>query len=270
MTCRVMDVTSADGTHVAVTDEGHGRPVLIVHGGGGPSSSWTGVARRLAPRFRVLRFDRRPYRVAGAAGPAATMENEVNDVLAVAAAAGGPVLLAGHSSGAVVALEAARASPSMFAGMVLYEPPVAVTAPLGGRALARANAALDAGRPGQAIKIHLREIVRLPGALVGLLRLLPPVWRQVVLYAPGQISDDNALESLGVGIEHYARLGVPALLLGGARSPEHLRVRLSQLAAVLPDVRSVVILSRQGHIANVRAPAEVASIVESFADTVMH
>ena len=73
----------------------------------------------------------------------------------------------------------------------------------------------------------------------------------------------------GVGIERYARLGVPALLLGGARSPEHLRVRLGKLAAVLPDVRSVVILSRQGHIASDRAPAKVASIVESFADAVM-
>jgi alpha-beta hydrolase superfamily lysophospholipase len=55
------------------------------------------------------------------------MENEVNDVLAVAATAGEPVVLAGHSSGAVVALEAALASPAQVAGMVLYEPPVAVT-----------------------------------------------------------------------------------------------------------------------------------------------
>jgi pimeloyl-ACP methyl ester carboxylesterase len=56
------DVTSADGTHIAVTDEGHGQPILIVHPSKRTSSSWTRVARILAKRFRVLRFDRRPYR----------------------------------------------------------------------------------------------------------------------------------------------------------------------------------------------------------------
>jgi pimeloyl-ACP methyl ester carboxylesterase len=99
MTSGATDVTSADGAHVAVTDEGHGRPILIVHPGGSTSSSWTRVARILAKRLRVLRFDRRPCRKPEAADPTATMENEVNDVLAVAGAAGEPALLVGHSSG---------------------------------------------------------------------------------------------------------------------------------------------------------------------------
>jgi pimeloyl-ACP methyl ester carboxylesterase len=264
-----LDVTSADGTHMTVIDEGHGKPVLIVHPGGGNSSSWTRVARYLAPRFRVLRFDRRPYRVLGGAGPAETMQNEVSDVLAMAAFVGGPLLLVGHSSGAVVALEAALASPSAFVGMVLYEPPVAVTAPLGGEALVRARAALAAGDPGLAMQIHLREIVQAPGYLVRLLPLIRPFWRRMTAFAAGQISDDIALESLGVGIGRYARLDVPALLLGGARSPEHLHVRLDALARVLPRLESVVILEGQGHIANARAPAKVARIIETFADTVM-
>ena len=60
------------------------------------------------------------------------MENEASDVLAAGAAAGELILLVGHSSGAVVALEAALASPPRFAGLVLCEPFLAVTAPLGG------------------------------------------------------------------------------------------------------------------------------------------
>jgi pimeloyl-ACP methyl ester carboxylesterase len=58
-------------------------------------------------RFRVLRFDRRPYRIAGGLEPTAPTENEVSDVLAIAAFVGEPVPLVGYSSGAVVALEAA-------------------------------------------------------------------------------------------------------------------------------------------------------------------
>jgi pimeloyl-ACP methyl ester carboxylesterase len=264
-----IEVVSADGFRIPVTEQGQGRPILIVHGGGGPSESWARVAGHLATRFRVLRFDRRTYRRPGGAEPTATMENEVNDVLAVAAAAGEKVVLVGHSSGAVVALEAALASPVPFAGMMLYEPPVAVTAPLGGDALVRAKAALAAGDPDRALQIHLREIVRAPGLLVSFLRLVGPLWRQVTLFAPGQIADDVNLESLGVGIRRYATLGVPALLLGGARSPKHLRARLNALAAVLPDVDSVVILPRQGHMANTWTPGKVAHIIGAFADRVL-
>jgi pimeloyl-ACP methyl ester carboxylesterase len=197
----------------------------------------------------------------------ATMGNEVSDVLAIADAVGKPILLVGHSSGAVVALEAALASPSSLAGMVLYEPPVAVTSALGGDALVRAQAALDSGDPGRAMRIHLREVVRAPTLFTWLVPLFPPIWRQVTKFAPGQIKDDKNLESLGVGIDRYAHLHVPALLIGGARSPHHLRDRLDALAGILPDVYSVAILRGQGHLANARAPIKVARIIESFAET---
>ena len=269
MGASAMEVVSADGFRIPVTEQGHGRPILIVHGGGGPSASWARVAGHLTTRFRVLRFDRRTYRRPGGAEPTATMENEVNDVLAVAAAAGEPAVLVGHSSGAVVALEAALASPVQFAGMVLYEPPVAVTEPLGGDALVRAKAALAAGDPGRAMQIHLREIVRAPGLFVRLLPLVGPLWRQVTMFAPGQLADDVNLESLGVGIRRYAALNVPALLLGGARSPKHLSARLNALAAALPSVDSVVILPRQGHQANEWTPGKVAHVIEPFADRVL-
>jgi pimeloyl-ACP methyl ester carboxylesterase len=53
-----------------------------------------------------------------------SMAGEVADVLAVASAVHERILLVGHSSGAVVALEAAIASPEAFAGLVLHERPV--------------------------------------------------------------------------------------------------------------------------------------------------
>jgi pimeloyl-ACP methyl ester carboxylesterase len=71
-----------------------------------------------------------------AVDPRSSIAHEVDDVAAVAALLNGPRLLVGHSSGAVVALEALAASPSMFAGAVVYEPPVVINAPLGGEALA--------------------------------------------------------------------------------------------------------------------------------------
>jgi pimeloyl-ACP methyl ester carboxylesterase len=262
-------VASADGFRISVTEQGHGRPILIVHPGGGTSDAWARVAQYLMARFRVLRFDRRPYAVSGDAEATATMANEVNDVLAVAATAGEPVLMVGHSSGGVVALESALASPTQFAGMVLYEPPVAVTEPLGGDALTRAKAALMAGDAGLAMEIHLREIVQASSHLVSLVRLVGPLWRRMAMFAPGQIQDDANIESLGIGIGRYADLNVPALLLGGARSPKHLRVRLDALASVLPNLDSLVVLPHQGHLANAFAPRKIAQIIEQFAARVL-
>ena len=268
-TSRELVVTGADDSPIPVTDEGQGPAILLLHPGSANRSSWAGVAAALSERFRVLRFDRWTYRGGHAgASPAGadTMAAEVRDGLAVAAVAGGRLLLVGHSSGAVVALESALAGPTAFTGMVLYEPPVAVDEPLGGEALRRARAALDAGDLDRAITIHTREIARTGGLAVAAMRLVPPIWQVVRGYAHAQIVDDEAIESLGVGLDRYAHLDLPVLLLGGGRSPAHMRQRLDALAAVLPRLDSTVVMPEQGHLANLRAPGEVAKVIAAFAD----
>ncbi|HKQ01904.1 MAG TPA: alpha/beta hydrolase, partial [Actinomycetes bacterium] len=98
---RELLVAGADGSPIAVTDEGQGPSVLLLHPGSADRSSWARVAAALAARFRVLRFDRWTYRDGHAtATPAGadTMAAEVGDVLAVAAAVGDRPLLVGHSS----------------------------------------------------------------------------------------------------------------------------------------------------------------------------
>ena len=143
---------------------------------------------------------------------------------------------------------------------------MAAVEPLGGEALRRARAALDAGDPDRAITIHMREIVGAGRLLVAAMRRVPPAWQVVRGHAAAQIADDEAIESLGVGLDRYARLDLPVLLLGGGRSPAHLRERLDALAAVLPRLEEVVVLDGQGHLANLRAPGEVARVIEGFAD----
>ncbi|HWD46825.1 MAG TPA: alpha/beta hydrolase [Actinomycetota bacterium] len=267
-TGRELPVAGADGP-IAVTEEGRGPAILLLPPGSADRSSWAGVAAALAGRFRVLRFDRWSYRDGHAAASpsgAEAMAAEVADVLAVAAAVGERPLLVGHSSGAVVALESALAAPSAFRGLVLYEPPVAVAEPLGGEVLRRARAALDAGDPDRAVAIHMREIVGAGRLMVAAMRRVPPVWQIIRGHAAAQITDDEAIESLGVGLGRYAGLELPVLLLGGGRSPAHLRERLAALAAALPRLEEVVVLEGQGHMANLRAPGEVARVVAAFAD----
>src|SRR5262249_47462499 len=154
-------------------------------------------------------------------------------------------------------------------GLVLYEPPVAVTEPLGGEALTRAREALDRGDPGRAMTIHMGDIVKMRG-LARFMRVFPPVRRALSRFAAGQIADDEALESGGVGLDQYAGITTPSLLLGGAKSPAHLRQRLAALARALPTVDSVVIMKGRGHTANQGAPQEVARIIAEFAHRACH
>lgn len=260
-------VISADGTRVGYTDEGSGMPIVIVHGGSSDVSHWERVARALSGTFRVIRIERRLYARNRQAKSPHTIQREVEDLAALFARIGEPVLLLGHSSGGVVALETALQCRSAVAGLMLYEPPVAVDRPLGGEGLVRAKQALARGNTSQALTIHLRDIVRFPRILVLLMRLLP-VWKELCALTPAQIADTEAIEALGVGVQRYARLEMPTLLLGGTRSPAHLGERLEALARVIPHAQTVL-LRGQGHLANLRAPEQVAQLVREFAEAVL-
>jgi pimeloyl-ACP methyl ester carboxylesterase len=201
------------------------------------------VAARLAGRFRVVRPHRRRYRLDLPGDPPCSIAQEAADVVALAEAVGQPVLLVGHSSGAVVALEALVASPAAFTGAVLYEPPV-VTA------------------------IFLRDLALLRplvARLVGLFVANDPRMRAL---APRQIDDVAAINQLGVRLGAYARVEVPTVLLGGDRSPAHLGERVDALARALPRAERVV-LHGQGHNANLGAPDQVAHVVEDLADKLL-
>ncbi|MFF4193027.1 alpha/beta fold hydrolase [Nonomuraea sp. NPDC001831] len=262
----MLTVTSADGTDVQVVEEGRGPAVLVLHAGLDDGTQWGKVAGLLAPRFRVVRVRRRQYRP-DLAGPA-TMAQEAADAVAVAAALGGPVLLVGHSSGAVAALESLLLAPDAFAGAVLYEPPVALGPSLGGAASQAAEAAVAAGRPGRAMRIFFRDVVGLSPAVSWLASVAVACHRPTRLRVPRQIDDLLAIDALGDRRAAYAAIRTPVVLLGGDRSPAHLGARLDALREVIPGARRVT-LRGQGHGAHLRAPREVAQVIEAHARDVL-
>lgn len=256
----VLQVTRADGTIVSAIDEGVGRAILIVHPGGSDASSWSEVANLLTGEFRVVRMRRRIYASDGSIASPHTMATEAADIVAIAGQLSRP-LLVGHSSGAVGALEAALSSPQTFSAMVLYEPPLASRSLLAGEAGARARAALDAGDPVEAMRIHMRDIVRVPAGHVAAMFESSEVRAQFARFAAAQIADNEALDALGVGITRYAALNLPTVLVEGERSPTHLRERLADLAATLPNIKQTVMLAGQDHIAHITAPDQLADVI---------
>lgn len=246
-----------------VKDEGIGRPILVLHGGMGDSDSWIQVTDLLRDRFRTVRLHRRQYQLD--VPRKVTMADEVRQVRAVAGTLDRPVLV-GHSSGAVLALEALAADPELYAGAVLYEPPLIVGEPLGGTLLEPARAAIAKGKPGTAFAIFLRDVVR-----------MNPIMATLAGFAinrrPGeiggrverQLDDNDAIDALGNRLTAYAKIDLPVLLLAGDRSPRHLGTRLDALQRVLPHSRRVT-MHGQGHNAERTAPDRVAAAITTYLD----
>ncbi|WP_223243455.1 hypothetical protein [Streptomyces sp. CBMA123] len=148
------------------------------------------------------------------------------------------------------------------------EPPLPTRELVAGAAGVRARAALEAGDPVEAVRIHLRDIVRVPASMVDALLADRGARAACSAFAAAQIADDEAIDALGVGIERFAGLETPTTLIEGDQSPAHLRERLSDLAATLPNAR-VVTLAGQGHVAHVVAPAVLASAIRETAGQVL-
>ncbi|MFE9413403.1 alpha/beta fold hydrolase [Streptomyces sp. NPDC006704] len=261
--------SSDDGRPITALDDGAGPNLLVVHPGGGDATTWDGVTRHLTDDFRVVRIRRRIYVPEADIALPHSMAIEAADILAVVDLLEPPVLLVGHSSGAVAALEAALLAPSAFAGLFLYEPPMPTKELVAGTAGARARAACDGGDPVEAIRIHLRDIVRMPATMVDALLADQHTRAALSAYAAAQIAEDEAIDALGVGTERFATLEAPTTLVEGDLSPSHLRERLADLAAALPNAR-IVTLTGQGHIAHLAAPGTLANTIRDTAKQVLH
>jgi pimeloyl-ACP methyl ester carboxylesterase len=97
------DIQSGDGTSLAVWVDGHGPPLVLVHGSIQDHTISAPLVDELRDGVTTFSMDRRGF---GASGDTAgySIEREFEDVAAVvdavAARTGGPVALWGHSYGA--------------------------------------------------------------------------------------------------------------------------------------------------------------------------
>ena len=111
--------------------EDHGRGpsndpgVLLVHGVGQTAWIWTPVARRVRSRRRVVALDLRGHGLSDAPTSGYDERTLAEDAIAVADGAGllakGPVVVAGHGFGGVVAVWTAAALGDRCAGVVLVD-----------------------------------------------------------------------------------------------------------------------------------------------------
>ena len=122
-----LKVTSSDGTTLSCRVEGKGSPLLLIHGAGNYSGRWNPILPLLEQDFSIYALDRRGRGESGDASEY-SLEREFEDAVSVVDAIGGPVNVLGHSLGGICALEAALRTKNI-SRLILYEPPLPVTAP---------------------------------------------------------------------------------------------------------------------------------------------
>lgn len=209
-----------------------------------------------------------------------TIAQDVEDLDAVLAHTAATQVF-GLSSGAVIALEAARALPRVSRAAV-YEPPF-YAAGISHHGIQQLNADLDRGDLASALIRSLLVAETAPA----LIRILPFPLAQLlargVLWAdnrrpgptakladllPGIRYDFNAVGGMDGKMSTFASLDKPMLLLSGTRSPEFLRESIRSLEDVLPRARLVELqgLSHSGPWNRSRGgrPAIVAGALRAF------
>ena len=132
------------------------------------------VGALLQDDFRTYAYDRRGRGESGDTPPYA-VQREIEDVAALIDEAGAPAFVCGFSSGAVLALDAAAARLPITR-LALFEPPFVVddSRPPGpADYVQRLDAAVAAGRPGDAVELFMTGAVGMPAEAVAGLRQSP-------------------------------------------------------------------------------------------------
>ena len=256
-------VRSKDGTAIAYEQLGSGPALILVDGAMcsrafGPSPK---LAPLLARHFTVYAYDRRGRGQSGDAGSYAPAR-EIEDIAALVEAAGGSASLLGLSSGGALSLEAAAAGLPIRS-VVAYEPPdVDETGQRGGgEHLSRLNYLVALGRRRDAVKYFMRDMVGLPAPVVILMQLMPWVWRKLEAVAHTLPYDAAVMTEFRIPRTRFASIGVPVLVMNGAKSDSRLREAARSIADAVPAARHQE-LAGQTH--NVKPEVLAPAVVEFF------
>jgi pimeloyl-ACP methyl ester carboxylesterase len=259
-------ISSTDGTRIAFHRSGHGQPLILVHGTAGDHSRWDVLAEHLTDHFTLYAMDRRG-RGSSDDGNEYSIEQEYEDIAALADSIGEPVNLYGHSLGAFCALGGAPIIPNLRR-LVLYEPVITEEgedfAPTS--VMDRLQQLVDDGKYEDVVIEFMRDAAGFPEHEIEAIRA-NPAWENRVAAAHTLPREGRAVNEYVFDPAHCARISAPTLLLVGEKSPAVFQRATAKIEAAIPDSR-VHRISEQGHAADVMAPEVIsAALIEFLGET---
>ncbi|TDU02542.1 pimeloyl-ACP methyl ester carboxylesterase [Streptomyces sp. 846.5] len=216
------------------------------------------------PRHLHRRHQDRDRRGRAASGDSDehSLRHEADDIAAVLDLAGPDAILLGHSYGALVALTHALDQPP--AAFILYEPPIPLSGPVGGDAIAPFEQAVRADDLDQALTLGLQNFLKFPDEAIEHFRTTP-FWAVRAAMTPTWAREMRAMDGFGDGLTRFTSLKTPTLLVIGEHSPQWLTGVSRRLHQVLPDAR-LVELPGQAHDAFLTGPQTLADTITAFAE----
>ena len=243
--------TSADGTTIAYDRVGEGPTLIIIGGAFNTRKSPGALVPLLASRLSVVTYDRRGRLDSGdvdarGGAPNYAVEREIEDLAALIDAVGGEVFAYGHSSGAILGLEAAsRGLP--ISRLAAYEPPYTADpddpAPLtdGG-----VRAALTAGDRESAAVAFMGLTGMSVQAIEG--AKLAPFWPGLLAIAH-TLPYDLAL--VGDGVVPAPRFGsitAQTVVMDGGMSPAWAARAAESIVAAVPHARRLTVAGQDHNV----------------------
>ncbi|AJF63588.1 alpha/beta fold hydrolase [Streptomyces vietnamensis] len=223
-----VSTVTVDGVRIAYRVAGpeDARPVVLVHGRGNNSTTWTEIGADLAADHRVYAVDLRGHGLSDRPGSYGfeDFRDELGGFLKALGLAGATVVA--HSMGAAAAYLLAQREPGLIGRLVLEEAPAFVP--------------LDPPRP---------VAERPEGPLAFDWEIVPTTDAQ--LNAP-----DPAWR------EELPAITAPTLVLAGGPTSHIPQDQLSHLADAIPDARLVTI--EAGHLIHNARPAEFLAAIREF------
>ena len=264
-------------TTLTYIDQGHGAPVVLVHGSG-PTDlrTWERQIEPFAAHFRVIAYSRRchyPNPPAGDHADSASTRTHARDLAALITALQlGRAHLIGFSFGADIVLRLAADRPDLARTLTITEPPLRswlAALPGGIDLLAqRAAAILPAKRAVQNGDLERGARLFIDGMMGnGVFDQLPPSARQRIMdnahLIGAEPTEIDAMESEDITRSEAATIQTPTLLLTGDASPPMFLLVSRELARYLPNVEHVQICGAS-HLLHVMQPQAYNTVVLEF------
>lgn len=250
--------------------EGRGRPVVLLHSSMGSKGQWSALVDRLRRSHRLIAIDLHGYGTSPMppAGWPFTLQHEVrliDSVLQLALLPGEAFHVVGHSYGAAVALQLARAKPQRVLSLALYEPVAVHLLPAGHRSR------VEFEQVGAELRRRAERGEAMAGAqgfidywsADGAFACLPRhVQNKLATLVPKVLLDFEALAREQSTLDTLRGITAPVCLFAGTTGPRPPRDVLDALAGVWPDARRHQV--NAGHMAPVTHDWLVNPALECF------
>jgi pimeloyl-ACP methyl ester carboxylesterase len=234
---------SADGTTIAYDIAGEGPALIYVNGAiqhRAISQEAAEMASLLSPHFTVITYDRRGRGESGDTQPYA-VEREIEDLAALIEVAGGSACVFGESSGAVLALRAARHGLPI-SKLACYEPPFMIDPDqptLAEDFAERFDRLIGKGRRAEAFAMFMTEAVGLPAEMAAGIKD-DPMWPVLESVTHTIAYDREVMGNTQSGdpstLSPFAVITTPTLVMAGSESAAYNQTAAKVLTDVLPDV----------------------------------